>query len=48
MKQNAPVAISESLGGIGFSDLNVEMARLIRHYPLHQSRPDADRLADPH
>jgi hypothetical protein len=29
------MAISESLHGIGFSDADVERARLLRHYPLY-------------
>ena len=34
---------------IGFSDADVEMARLLREYALHQSSPDAERLANlPH
>jgi hypothetical protein len=31
------VAISDSLRGIRFSDADVERARLLRHYSLHQA-----------
>ena len=44
----APVASSGLLVDIGFSDADVERARLLREYALHQSSPDAERLANLH
>jgi hypothetical protein len=42
------VASSGLLVDIGFSDADVERARLLRVYALHQSSPDAERLANLH
>jgi hypothetical protein len=40
------VALSEIHLHAIISDVDVERARLLHHYPLHQCRPDAQRLAD--
>ena len=42
------MASSGLLLDIGFSDADVERARLLREYALHQSSPDAERLANLH